>query len=67
MFVVEKNPKSMAAEAYRSLKTNIQYSSFDKKYKTIVVTSANPGDGKSITAGNLALTLAEVIIYKFFL
>ena len=40
MFVVEKNPKSIAAEAYRSLRTNIQYSSFDKEYKTIVVTSA---------------------------
>lgn len=59
MFVVEKNPKSIIAEAYRSLKTNIQYSSFDKEYKTIVVTSANPGEGKSTTAGNLALTLAE--------
>lgn len=59
MFVVEKKPKSVAAEAYRSLKTNIQYSSFDKEYKTIVITSANPGEGKSTTAGNLALTLAE--------
>lgn len=59
MFVVEKQPKSVAAEAYRSLKTNIQYSSFDKEYKTIVITSANPGEGKSTTAGNLALTLAE--------
>ena len=59
MFVVEKNPKSVAAEAYRTLKTNIQYSSVDKKYKSIVVTSANPGEGKSTTAGNLALTLAE--------
>lgn len=59
MFVVEKNPKSIAAEAYRSLRTNIQYSSFDKEYKTIVVTSANPGEGKSTTSGNLALTLAE--------
>lgn len=59
MFVVEEKPNSVAAEAYRSLRTNIQYSSFDKKYKSIVVTSANPGEGKSITAGNLALTLAE--------
>lgn len=59
MFIVEKKPKSVAAEAYRSLRTNIQYSSFDKEYKTIVVTSSNPGEGKSITAGNLALTLAE--------
>ena len=40
MFVVENKPKSISAEAYRSLRTNIQYSSFDKKYKTIVVTSS---------------------------
>ena len=60
MFTVEKKPKSIVAEAYRSLKTNIQYSSFDKEYKTIVITSANPDEGKSTTAGNLALTLSEV-------
>ena len=59
MFIVQKNPKSIAAEAYRSLKTNIQYSSFDKEYKTIVITSSIPGEGKSTTSGNLALTLAE--------
>lgn len=59
MFIVEKKPKSIAAEAYRSLRTNIQYSSFDKKYKTLVVTSANPGEGKTNVAGNLALVLAQ--------
>ena len=59
MFIVEEKPKSIAAEAYRTLKTNIQYSSFDKQYKTIVVTSSNPGEGKSTTSGNLALTLAQ--------
>lgn len=59
MFIVEKQPNSPEAEAYRTLKTSIQYSSIDKKYQTIIVTSANPGDGKSTVAGNLALTLAE--------
>lgn len=59
MFIVERKPKSIAAEAYRSLRTNIQYSSFDKKYKTLVVTSANPGEGKTTVAGNLALVLAQ--------
>ena len=59
MFIVEKKPKSIAAEAYRSLRTNIQYSSFDKKYQTLVVTSANPGEGKTTVAGNLALALAQ--------
>ena len=59
MLIVERKPKSVAAEAYRSLRTNIQYSSFDKKYQTLVVTSANPGEGKSTVSGNLALVLAQ--------
>lgn len=59
MFVVEKKPKSIAAESYRTLRTNIQYSSFDKEYKTIVVTSSEPGEGKSTTSGNLALAMAQ--------
>lgn len=59
MFIVEKEPKSIAAESYRTLRTNIQYSSFDKEYKIIVVTSSEPGEGKSTTAGNLALSMAQ--------
>ncbi|MDD6795957.1 MAG: CpsD/CapB family tyrosine-protein kinase [Clostridiaceae bacterium] len=59
MFLVEKKPKSISAESYRTLRTNIQYSSFDKEIKTIVVTSSEPGEGKSITAGNLAFTFAQ--------
>ncbi len=59
MFIVEKDPKSIAAESYRTLRTNLQYSSFDEEYKVIVVTSAEPGEGKSTTAGNLALSIAE--------
>ncbi|GAA0768024.1 CpsD/CapB family tyrosine-protein kinase [Clostridium subterminale] len=59
MFIVEKDPKSIAAESYRTLRTNLQYSSFDEEYKVIVVTSAEPGEGKSTTAGNLALSIAQ--------
>lgn len=59
MFVMETKPKSMEAEAYRSLRSNIEYSAFDKEYKVIVVTSSVPSEGKSITAGNLALALAQ--------
>jgi capsular exopolysaccharide synthesis family protein len=59
MFIVEKKPKSISAEAYRTLRTNIQYSSFDKEIRTIVVTSSEPGEGKSTTAGNLALSFAQ--------
>ena len=59
MFVVEQKPKSIAAESYRTLRTNIQYSSFDKQYKSIIVTSSEPAEGKSVTAGNLALAMAQ--------
>lgn len=59
MFIVEDEPKSVAAESYRTLRTNLQYSSFDEEYKVIVVTSSEPGEGKSTTAGNLALSLSQ--------
>lgn len=59
MFIVEEKPKSIVAEAYRTLRTNIQYSSFDKEIKTIVITSADPSEGKSTVAGNLALSFAQ--------
>ena len=59
MFIVEKKPNSIAAEAYRTLRTNIQYSSFDKEIKTMVITSSEPGEGKSTTAGNIALSFAQ--------
>lgn len=59
MFVLEKQPKSVEAESYRILRTNIMYSSFDKKIKRILVTSSEPGEGKSTTSGNLALAFAQ--------
>ena len=58
-FVVEKKPKSISAESYKTLRTNIQYSSFDKEIRTIVVTSSEPGEGKSTTSGNLAFAFAQ--------
>lgn len=58
-FVVEKKPKSIVSEAYRTLRTNIQYSSFDKEIKAIVVTSAEAAEGKSTVSGNLALSFAQ--------
>ncbi|RII35008.1 polysaccharide biosynthesis tyrosine autokinase [Clostridium chromiireducens] len=58
-FVVEKKPKSIVSEAYRTLRTNVQYSSFDKAIKTIVITSAEAAEGKSTVSGNLALSFAQ--------
>lgn len=54
-----KNPKSHAAEAFRTLRTNIQFSSLDEDIRTIVVTSTQPGEGKSTVISNLAVTMAQ--------
>jgi len=51
--------KSAVAESYRSLWTNIQFANVDKPVKTILITSPAPKEGKSLTAINLALTIAR--------
>ncbi len=50
---------SANAESYRILRTNIGFSSLDKPLRTLVVTSALPGDGKSTVAANLAIFMAK--------
>jgi polysaccharide biosynthesis transport protein len=52
-------PRSPAAEAYRTLRTNIEFASVDAPAKTILVTSAIPGEGKTTTAANLAAVFAQ--------
>ncbi|MGL4873745.1 MAG: CpsD/CapB family tyrosine-protein kinase, partial [Clostridium sp.] len=59
MLFIDKNPKSILAEKYRQLRTSIEYSSIDKKIKTIVVTSSEMGEGKSTVAINLACVLGK--------
>jgi capsular exopolysaccharide synthesis family protein len=59
MLIVKNKPKSHISEAYRTLRTNIKFSSLDKPLKTIMVTSAVPQEGKSTNTVNLALTIAE--------
>lgn len=59
MFVVDKNPTSSFAEAYRGIRTSIEYSSIDKKLKTLMVTSAEPAAGKSSVCLNLAFVLSQ--------
>lgn len=50
---------SAAAEAYRTLRTNLMFSSVDNPVSTLVVTSPTPASGKSTVAANLAVTLAQ--------
>lgn len=57
--IVEQKPKSIFAEAYRTIKTNIEYSLSEKQIQTILITSANLQEGKSTVAANLGLTFAE--------
>ncbi|WP_423799419.1 CpsD/CapB family tyrosine-protein kinase [Neobacillus sp. SAB-20_R2A] len=51
--------KSPIAEQYRIIRTNIQFSSVDQEIKSLMLTSADPGDGKSTTAANLAVAFAQ--------
>jgi capsular exopolysaccharide synthesis family protein len=53
-------PKSPISEAYRTLRTNIQYSRADRSIKTVLVTSSGPGEGKSTSVTNLAITFAQM-------
>lgn len=57
--VMSKLPKSVSAESYRTLRTNIQLTNLDHPPKSLVITSAAPLEGKSTTALNLAVALAQ--------
>jgi non-specific protein-tyrosine kinase len=53
------DPRAPASEAYRTLRTNLLFSSLDEPLETLVVTSAGPDEGKSTTLANLAVTMAQ--------
>lgn len=53
------DPKSLLSESFRSLRTNIQFASMDRRIKSLLFTSAGLGEGKSTTVINLAITLAQ--------
>jgi polysaccharide biosynthesis transport protein len=57
--VMAADPGSAQAEAFRLLRTNLAFVNLDVGAKTIMFTSAEPGEGKSTTAANLALALAK--------
>src|SRR3954471_20348385 len=52
--------RSQVAEAYRTVRTNNQVSSLEKPVKTLLLTSARPGEDKSVAVSNLAVTFAQV-------
>jgi tyrosine-protein kinase Etk/Wzc len=58
--ITHLDPKSPVAEAYRTLRTNLQFSKVDRQLKTILITSSGPKEGKSTTAANLSIAMAQV-------
>jgi len=54
------DPQSAAAEAYRTLRINLQFTVLDKELRSLLVTSPGPGEGKTTTLANLAVTMAQV-------
>ncbi|RMD49844.1 MAG: polysaccharide biosynthesis tyrosine autokinase, partial [Candidatus Thermofonsia bacterium] len=57
--VTLSDPRSPVSEAYRTLRTNLQFYSLDKPIRTLVVTSPSVDEGKSTTVANLAVTMAQ--------
>lgn len=58
--ITKEDPKSPVSEAYRSLRTSMLYSTSEKNLKSILVSSAGPGEGKTTTVANLAITYANL-------
>lgn len=57
--MINVNPNSMFSEAVKSVRTNLQFSAIDKAIKTILITSPEPGNGKSFLSANLAGAYAQ--------
>ncbi|GAA4753669.1 polysaccharide biosynthesis tyrosine autokinase [Amnibacterium soli] len=57
--VVQGQPGSIQAEAFRGLRTNLQFLDFENATQSFVVTSSHPGEGKTTTTANLALAAAD--------
>jgi len=53
------DPTSPAAEAYRTLRINLEFASLDEPLRTLLVTSSGPGEGKSTALANLAVAMSD--------
>ncbi|MBR3362384.1 MAG: CpsD/CapB family tyrosine-protein kinase [Bacilli bacterium] len=57
--ILNNNPKSAFSESIRSIRANLQFSDLDNNKKVILMTSANPHEGKSFVTANLACSFAK--------
>src|SRR6476660_7768824 len=57
--IADLQKHSPISEQYRTIRTNIEFSSVDKELRSFVVTSAGPGEGKSTSVANLAIVMAQ--------
>jgi capsular exopolysaccharide synthesis family protein len=57
--ITRSHPYSPTAEAYRTLRTGVQFAAAERAAKTFLVTSPHPGDGKTATTANLGVVLAQ--------
>ncbi|MBM7604661.1 capsular exopolysaccharide synthesis family protein [Metabacillus crassostreae] len=58
-FVSYSNPSSEIAEQFRTIRTNIQFSSIDVQHKTLIITSPSSSEGKTTSAINLAISISQ--------
>lgn len=59
IYEIKQNLSETVEEAYKVLRTNIQFCEIDKKIKVITITSYTPGEGKTTTSTNLAISMAK--------
>jgi protein-tyrosine kinase len=57
--ITHLDPRAPISEQYRTIRTNIQFSSVDESIKSLLITSSGPGEGKSTTVANLAIVFAQ--------
>jgi capsular exopolysaccharide synthesis family protein len=59
VLITQMDPNSLAAESYRTIRANLEFSRLDKPFRNVAVTSPTAGGGKSTTASNLAVVAAQ--------
>lgn len=57
--IVDESPKSVASEAFRTLRTNLQFIASDSELKKLMLTSTGPAEGKSTISCNLAISICQ--------